>query len=166
MEKLIHEFSVGLFFWQSLIFLTLLFLLRKFAWKPILSMIKEREDEIEGALQSAEDAKKEMARLQASNEELLLKAREERDQMLKEAKEAREKFISEAKTEAKEIGDKMIAAAREQITTEKNAALAEMKSMVGDMSLEIAGKILKKNLATDESQKALVAEYLNDVKLN
>src|SRR5690606_10666329 len=114
------------------IFLSLLFLLRKFAWKPILNMIKEREEEIEGALLSAEQAKKEMAALQASNEELLVQARAERDQMLKDAKDAREMFISEAKADAKSIGEKLIAQAREQIVTEKHAALAEMKTMVGE----------------------------------
>jgi F-type H+-transporting ATPase subunit b len=166
MEKLISEFSVGLFFWQSLIFLTLLFLLVKYAWKPILNAIKEREENIENALQTAEKAKKEIEELQAKNQDLLKEAREERDQILKAAKATKDKMISEAKNQAKVEGEKLIAQARNEINTQKNAALAEMKQMVASFSIEIAEKIMRKELGEKGKQEELVKTYLEDIKLN
>lgn len=165
MEKLISEFSVGLFFWQTLIFLGLLFLLRKFAWKPIMAAVQEREDNIENALKSAEQAKKEMEELQAKNQDLLKEAREERDKMLKEAKEAKDRIVSEAKNKAKEEADKLLAQARQDIHNEKQAAVGEMKQMVATFSIEIAEKIMKEELGADKHQK-LVNSYLEDIKLN
>ena len=166
MEKLISEFSVGLFFWQSLIFLTLLFLLVKYAWKPILNAIKEREENIENALQTAEKAKKEIEELQAKNQDLLKEAREERGQILKAAKATKDKMISEAKNQAKVEGEKLIAQARNEINTQKNAALTEMKQMVASFSIEIAEKIMRKELGEKGKQEELVKTYLEDIKLN
>lgn len=166
MEKLISEFSVGLFFWQSLIFLTLLFLLVKYAWKPILNAIKEREENIENALQTAEKAKKEIEELHAKNQDLLKEAREERDQILKAAKATKDKMISEAKNQAKVEGEKLIAQARNEINTQKNAALTEMKQMVAYFSIEIAEKIMRKELGEKGKQEELVKTYLEDIKLN
>jgi len=166
MEKLINEFSVGLFFWQSLIFLTLLFLLVKYAWKPILNAIKEREENIENALSSAEKAKREIEELQAKNQDLLKEARNERDQILKTAKEAKDKIVSDAKNQAKAEGEKLISQAREEIHTQKQAALIEIKQMVASFSLEIAEKIMRKNLSEDGKQEELVKTYLEEIKLN
>ena len=165
MEKLISEFSVGLFFWQSLVFLVLLFLLRKFAWKPILSAIEEREQSIEGALKSAEEAKKEMQSLQASNEALLKEAREERDVLLAEARDTKNQIIQEAKQQAKGEAEKLMSQAREVIDTEKKAAMAEIKNQVSDLSVSIAEKILKAELSNDKKQQELVSKLLEEVKL-
>ncbi|MCI5055840.1 MAG: F0F1 ATP synthase subunit B [Flavobacteriales bacterium] len=166
MEKLINEFSVGLFFWQTLLFLLLLFLLRKYAWKPILNAVNDREKSIDDALKSAEKAKKEMEKLQAGNEALLQEARAERDLILKEAREAKEKVISESKTKAKEEADKILADARATINNEKMAALTELKNQVAGLSIEIAEKILTEELSSDDKQKALVNNLLEDVNLN
>ena len=166
MEKLLNDFSVGLFFWQTLLFVILLFLLRKFAWKPILNAVNEREDSIKEALNSAEEAKKEMANLQASNEALLNKAREERDAMLKEAREVKEKVINEAKGLANIEAEKIITSARESIQHEKLAAITELKNQVATLSIEIAEKILKQELATAEKQKSLIDTAVAEINLN
>jgi len=138
MGKVISEFSVGLFCWRSLVFLVLLFLLRKFAWKPILSAIEEREQSIEGALKSAEEAKKEMQSLQASNEALLKEAREERDVLLDEARDTKNQIIQEAKQQAKGEDEKLMSQAREDIDTEKHADMAEIKNQVSEFSVSIS----------------------------
>ncbi|MEO6883489.1 MAG: F0F1 ATP synthase subunit B [Bacteroidia bacterium] len=158
--------AFGLIFWMLLSFLIVVFLLKKFAWKPILTMIKERETFIENALSSAEKAKQEMASLQASNEKILQQARLERDQLLKEAREVKESIIAEAKMKAVKEGDKMIASARENINNEKMAAIAELKNQVAMLSMEIAEKIIKTELSSDEKQKALIKNMLQDVNLN
>ena len=131
MDKLLSEFSLGLFFWQLLLFVGLVLLLKKFAWKPILDAVNEREEGIKKALESAENAKKEMQNLSSDNEALIKEARAERDAMLKEAREIREKMISEAKEDAKEQGAKMIENAVTAIEQEKQAALAHLKKEVG-----------------------------------
>ena len=130
MEKLIGEFSIGLFFWQTLLFVLLLLLLRKYAWKPILNAVNEREEGIKRALDSAEKAKREMENLQADNEKLLKEARAERDAMLKEAREMKTRLIGEARDEAKMEADKMISQAQTAIESEKKAAMAELKNQV------------------------------------
>jgi F-type H+-transporting ATPase subunit b len=158
--------GIGLVFWTTLAFLIVLFLLGKFAWKPILSSIKEREDSIEGSLKAAENAQKEMQALQSKNEELIFEARKERDLLLKDAKDTSDKMISDAKSKSKLEGDKMIVHAREEIANEKAAALSEIKEMVSSFSIEIAEKLLRDKLATDGSQKALVSRYIDDLKLN
>ena len=166
MEKLINDFSFGLFFWQSLIFLLLIFLLRKFAWKPILDAVNEREQGIKDALLSAEAARKEMQDLTADNERIIQEARMERDALLKEAREMKEKMIADSKQEAQVQGEKMIAQAKAAIETEKNAAMAELKSQVSTLSLSIAEKLLKDELSNKEAQTKLVEKMLGDVKLN
>jgi F-type H+-transporting ATPase subunit b len=155
-----------LFFWQTIIFIGLIFLLKKFAWKPILDAVNEREDGIKNALLSAENAKKEMQNLQADNQRILQEARLERDTMLKEAREMKEKMIADSKNEAQAQGLKMIEQAKATIESEKNAAVAELKAQVSNLSLEIAEKLLKDELSNKESQVKLVEKMLGDAKLN
>ncbi|AOZ99089.1 ATP synthase subunit b [Flavobacterium palustre] len=166
MEKLINQFEFGLFFWQVLIFVGLILLLKKFAWKPILDAVNEREEGIKNALESAENARKEMQNLQADNQRILNEARAERDAMLKEAREMKEKMIADAKGEAQAQGEKMIEQAKAAINSEKNAAMAELKLQVSTLSLSIAEKLLKDELSNTEAQTKLVEKMLGDVKLN
>ncbi|WP_046746067.1 F0F1 ATP synthase subunit B [Kordia zhangzhouensis] len=166
MEKLISEFSFGLFFWQLFLFIGLVLLLWKFAWKPILEAVNGREEGIKNALASAENAKKEMQNLQADNEKLLKEARAEREAMLKEAREIKEKMIADAKEEAQVQAGKMIAQAEESIRSEKQAALAELKNQVATISVEIAEKVVHAELADKDKQLSLVDKMLNDVTLN
>jgi F-type H+-transporting ATPase subunit b len=166
MEELFGQFSLGLFIMQTILFLGLIFLLKKFAWKPILDAVNEREEGIKNALQSAEHAKKEMQNLKSDNEKLIAEARLERDAMMKEAREIKDKMINDAKTEAQVAGQKMIEQAKSSIESEKNAALAELKSQVSTLSLEIAEKLLKDELSNKEAQTKLVEKMLGDVKLN
>ena len=162
MEKLLGEFSVGLFFWQTVLFVLLVLLLKKFAWKPILNAVNEREQGIKDALDSAQKAKEEMANLQADNEKLLKEARAERDAMLKEARDIKNKMISDAKDEAKVETDKMVAQAQAAIESEKKAAIADLKNQVATLSLNIAEKVVKQNLATDDKQQELVKSLLEE----
>ncbi len=166
MEKLINDFSFGLFIWQTIIFVGLIFLLKKFAWKPILDAVNEREEGIKNALLSADNARKEMQNLQADNQRILQEARLERDAMLKEAREMKEKTIADSKNEAQIQGLKMIEQAKAAIESEKNAAMAELKAQVATLSLEIAEKLLKDELSNKESQVKLVEKMLGDAKLN
>lgn len=158
--------NFGLVVWQVVILLILIFLLKKFAWKPILDAVKARETSIEEALKSAESAKAEMTQLQAQNEELLKEAREERDAMLKEAREIKENMITEAKGTAKLEADKILSKAQEAIKAEKAAALAELKGQVAALSLEIAEKIVKQDLSNNDKQKALADSLAEDINLN
>ena len=166
MEKLINDFSFGLFIWQVLIFVGLIFLLKKFAWKPILDAVNDREEGIKSALESAENARKEMQNLQADNQRILQEARLERDNMLKEAREMKEQMVPDAKNEAQAQGQKMIDQAKAAIETEKNAAMADLKLQVSTLSLNIAEKLLKEELSNKEAQTKLVEKMLGDVKLN
>lgn len=166
MEKLINQFELGLFFWQVLIFVGLIFLLKKFAWKPILDAVNDREEGIKNALLSAENARKEMQNLQADNQRILQEARLERDNMLKDAREIKEKMIADAKNDAQAQGLKMIEQAKAAIESEKNAAMTELKLQVSNLSLSIAEKILKEELSNKEAQTKLVEKMLGDVKLN
>jgi F-type H+-transporting ATPase subunit b len=166
MEKLINDFSFGLFIWQTIIFVGLIFLLKKFAWKPILDAVNEREEGIKNALLSAGNARKEMQNLQADNQRILQEARLERDAMLKDAREIKEKMIADSKNEAQAQGLKMIEQAKAAIESEKNAALAELKLQVSTLSIEIAEKLLKEELSNKESQVKLVEKMLGDAKLN
>ncbi|UOQ97918.1 F0F1 ATP synthase subunit B [Hymenobacter sp. 5317J-9] len=158
--------ELGLIFWQLVIFLLVLFLLAKFAWKPILNSLKEREDSIESALRMADQAKIEMQQLKAGNEKLLAEARQERDRMMQEAtvmaNQHRETERARATTEANTI----IQQAREAIQQEKNAALAEVKNTAAKLSVDIAERILRRELAEPAAQTQLVDSYLKDVKLN
>jgi F-type H+-transporting ATPase subunit b len=166
MEKLIEQFSLGLFVWMLVIFIGLVFLMKKFAWKPILDAVNEREEGIRNALLSAENAKREMLNLQSSNEKLVAEARAERDEMMKEAREIRGKMINDAKSEAQSQGENMIAQAKADIQSEKNAAMAELKNQVSSLSLEIAEKVLKSELSNNDAQTKLVEKMLGDAKLN
>jgi F-type H+-transporting ATPase subunit b len=165
MEKLITEFSIGLFFWQTIIFILLIFLLKKFAWKPILDAVNEREEGIKNALLSAEKAREEMASLQSDNEETLKKARSERDSLLKEAREIKQQLIDEAKNEAKNVAKKIISQAQETIQNEKNAAIVDLKNQVASLSIDIAEKVLKEKLSDDQSQMNLVKDLVKEVTL-
>ena len=165
MEKLLEEFSIGLFFWQTLIFIALIFLLKKFAWKPILEAINEREDGIKNALESAEKARQEMASLQSDNEETLKKARAERDTLLKEAREIKQKLIDDAKNEANVEAKKIIVQAQETISSEKNAAIVDLKKQVANLSVDIAEKVLDEKLSDDKDQMKLIKELVKDVKI-
>mgnify|MGYP003602384045 FL=1 len=166
MDKLINDFSYGLFFWQAIILVILIVLLAKFAWKPILAALAAREEGISNALLAAENAKKEMQNLKADNEKLLAEARAERDLMIKEAREIKEKMIADAKSEAQAQGEKMIESAKATIESEKNAAMAELKNQVSSLSLEIAETLLKGELSNKEAQTKLVEKMLGDAKLN
>ena len=166
MDKLINDFSFGLFIWQIVIFVGLILLLKKFAWKPILDAVNEREEGIKNALEAAENAKKEMQDLQADNQRILQEARLERDSMLKEAREMKEKIVADAKNEAQAQGQKMIEQAKAAIESEKNAAMNELKLQVSTLSLSIAEKVLKDELSNKEAQTKLVEKMLGDVKLN
>lgn len=155
-----------MFVWQVLIFVGLIFLLKKFAWKPILDAVNDREEGIKNALLSAENARKEMQNLQADNQRILQEARMERDNMLKDAREIKEKMIADSKDEAQAQGLKMIEQAKAAIESEKNAAMAELKLQVSTLSLSIAEKLLKDELSNKEAQTKLVEKMLGDVKLN
>ncbi len=165
MEKLIEEFSIGLFFWQTIIFVILIFLLKKFAWSPILKAVNDREQGIKDALDSAEAAKKEMQSLQADNEKIMKEARAERDSLLKEARDLKNSMISQAKDEAKSEAQKIIESANEAILNEKNAAVSDIKKQVVSLSIEIAEKLLKEKLSDDNKQMKIVEDLIKDVKL-
>ena len=163
---LFNDFSIGLFVWQTVLFLTLLFLLRKYAWKPILNAVEEREEGIKNALEAAENAKKEMEALNADNERILREAKAERDNILKEAREIKETIISESKIQATEEADKLLASAREQINNEKLAAITELKNQVAELSIDIAEKVLKSELKDVSKQKELVNTALKEAALS
>ncbi len=158
--------DLGLLFWMLLSFGTVLFLLGKFAWKPIMDSLKEREDSIENALKAADRVKDEMASLQSKNEELLKKARDERDQMLKDAKAIKDKMISEARDKATEEANKIFSSARENIENEKMAAITELKNEIASLSIEIAEKVLTQELSDPTKQKRYIETLLKDIKLN
>ena len=166
MDKLINDFSYGLFFWQVIILGITILLLAKFAWKPILSALAAREEGISNALLAAENAKKDMQNLKADNEKLLAEARAERDLMMKEAREIKDNMIADAKLEAQAQGEKMIENAKAAIASEKNAAMADLKNQVSSLSLEIAEKLLREELSNKDAQTKLVEKMLGDAKLN
>ena len=158
--------AIGLVFWMLVTFTLLLVILKKFAWKPILSSIKEREETIENALSQAERAKEDMARLQGENLALLAEARQERDLMMREAKEIKEKIISDAKGLADEEAQKLIARANDEINKQKFAAMAELKKEVASFSVQIAEKLVAAKLEDNAAQQALIANHLSDLTNN
>jgi F-type H+-transporting ATPase subunit b len=160
------EPAIGLIFWTTITFVLLLVLLGKFAWKPILTAIKTREKGIEDALAKAESALNDMRELKSNNKRILTEARTERDNLLKEARETKDAIISEAKAKSQSEADRILSSAREQITNEKNAAVAELKNQVATLSIEIAEKILLSELSSNEKQKTLVNNLMKDVNLN
>ena len=148
--------GIGLIFWTTLFFLILLFVLGKFAWPAILTSVRARNESIKQALEAAERAKQEMAKLQADNKKILAEAKEERDLMMKEAKQIKEKLIADAKEQAGEEARKLVASARDSIQAEKKAAINDLKRQVANLSVDIAEKILKKELEDSKAQKELV----------
>lgn len=158
--------AFGLVFWMIVSFSIIMFLLKKFAWPVILGMLDEREKSIADALNAAQRAKEEMANLKSDNEKLLQEARNTRDQILKEAREAKESIISDARNKATEESDRLRRLAREEIQNEKMAAITELKNQVASLSIEIAEKVIRQQLAHEEKQKQLVNDLLRDVKLN
>jgi F-type H+-transporting ATPase subunit b len=158
--------GIGLIFWMIVSFGIVLWILKKFAWKPILNALKEREHSIEDALLSAEKTKEVMAKLKADNEAIIREAKIERDSILKEARQVKEKILQEAKEEASEEAGKIIEAARLTIKNEKVAAILDIKNQVAIFSVEIAEKILKQKLAEKENQKVLINKLLDEIKLN
>lgn len=158
--------GIGLIFWTTVVFVILVFILAKFAWKPILSMIKERENTIAEALNSAQKAKEEMQQLKADNERFMNEARADRDLILKEARDAKDAIINEAKNKAGSEAEKILIMARETINNEKLAAINELKAHVGSLAIEIAEKIMKEQLSSDEKQKSLVDNLLQEANLN
>ena len=166
METLLNDFSPGLFIMQTVIFLVLIFIMVKFAWKPIMNSLNDREEGIQNALDAAENAKLEMQNLQADNEKLLKEARAEREAMLKDARDMKNKMVEDAKGEAQAEASKLIAQAQASIESEKKAAIADLKSQVADLSLEIAEKVVKEELSNKGKQEKLVASLLGDATLN
>lgn len=164
MEILLPQ--LGLFFWSLLLFLALFFLLKKFAWKPILAAINEREEGIQDSLDQAEKVREEMKGMQADNERLLVEARAEREEMLNEARSMKDKLLAEAKTTAEEEANRIVSSAREQIKSEKMAALTEIKNQVGQLSLEIAEKVLRQELANPKAQQDVVEKLVSELHLN
>jgi F-type H+-transporting ATPase subunit b len=158
--------DLGLFVWNVIIFLLLLIILRKLAWKPILKSLNEREKGISDSLASAERIKTEMAQMKNENEALLAKAREERAQLLKEARETKDKMISEAKDMAKQEASKIIADAQAAIETQKMAAITEVKNQVGTLVVEVAEKILRRQLENKSEQENYIRQLTNEAKLN
>jgi F-type H+-transporting ATPase subunit b len=158
--------ELGLFFWTLIAFLAVFFILRKFAWKPILSMLGEREKDIADSIATAERVKSEMTELKAENEKLLMQAREERTQMLKDAKDTRDRIVNEAKELAKTEANKIIIDAQHQIQQQKMAALTEVKNEIGALAINVAEKILRKQLSANEGQEMYNKMLAEDIKLN
>jgi F-type H+-transporting ATPase subunit b len=158
--------DLGLVIWMTLTFLTVLFLLSKFAWKPILKMIGDREKAIEDALLSAERAKQEMSRLSANTELLLKEAQSERDAMIKSAKEVKEQIIAEAREKASAEAERLVSVARETINVERQKAVTEIKNQVAKLSIEIAEKLVRQELSSSEKQIALAESLVSQAKLN
>ena len=158
--------DIGLVFWNTIAFLVLLIVLGKFAWKPILKAINDREQGIEDALAKADKMKADIAAMQNENEALLAKAREERSVMIKEAKETADKMVAEAKEKARQEYDRIVADAQLAITQQKNAALTEVKNQVGTLVVEVAEKVLRRELANSAEQENYIRQLADGVKLN
>jgi F-type H+-transporting ATPase subunit b len=158
--------DIGTIFWMLLMFITVLLILRKFAWKPILNALRNREQSIEDSLRSADKAKKEMEKLKADNEKIMAEARKERDKVLKDTKKTSEKILNEAKNKAGEESKKIIKSARAQIENEKDAAITDIRNQVAELSVEIAEKILQEKLKDDKAQQELMTKLLKDIKMN
>lgn len=164
--QLVHDFQFGLFFFQAGLIILLILILKKYAWGPILNAIETREDNIKDALEAAEKARAEMDNLKSENEKMLKKAREERDGILKEARQIKENMIAEASDEAEEKADAMISKAKTAIQSEKQSAIADIKAQMSELSISIAEKVVKKELADKDDQMKLVDDMLKDVTLN
>jgi F-type H+-transporting ATPase subunit b len=156
--------AIGTVFWTTLIFFILFFLLWKFAWGPIMKAVKSREDMIRNSLDSAEKAREEMKVLQADNEAILLKAREERDKIIREARLSTERMLSEAKEKSQSEADAMVKRARELIEREKNSAIAEVKREVAGLAIEVASRVVSETLKSDAEQQKLIERYLEEIR--
>ncbi|MCF0189946.1 MAG: F0F1 ATP synthase subunit B [Marinilabiliaceae bacterium] len=156
----------GLVIWTGLTFLILLYLLGKFAWRPLLSAIKEREDSIKNAIESANKANEELKQLEATRARIQAETRQERDAVLREAQSLKNSIVEEARAAAKQEAEKIVVEARAQIEKEKADAMLEMRQQVAKLSVQIAGKILVENLASDDKQNELVEKYLNESNFN
>ena len=164
MDLIIPDF--GLLFWTGLVFCLLLFLLAKYAWKPILNAVNAREQKIQDALDLADKTRAEMQELQAENEKILKEARSERDALIKDAQEIAKKLVDEAKNKAKIEATKIVESAKVIISIEKAAALTDIKTQLASYSLSIAEKIVRGDLASDEKQKALANKLADDINMN
>ena len=164
MELLLPKF--GLFFWTLVAFLITFFLLKKFAWAPILSALNQREKGIATALESAEKVKTEMASMKAENENLLAKANEERAVLLKDARTTRDKMVSDAKEQAKTEANKIMLEAQQQIMAQKNAALTDVKNHVGKLVIEVSEKVLRRELTNKQNAESHIASLVGDIKMN
>ncbi|MEY2828918.1 MAG: synthase subunit [Bacteroidota bacterium] len=158
--------ELGLIFWTSILFILLLFILKKFAWAPILDMLKEREEGIATALQSAEKAKAEMAQLTADNQRILNEAKEEKSKILKEARDTYDKIVGEASEKAKAEAARLLAEAKRDIDNQKNAAMIEIKNQIGNLATEVAEKMIRKELKKDGEQMSYMNQLVNEIKLN
>lgn len=158
--------AIGTLFWTVVIFTLFFLILKKFAWKPVLNIVKQRDEMIKGSLASAEKARKEMLKLQSDNEAILKKAREERETILKEARDIRDKLIAEAKGKASEEAEKLIEKARTGIEREKAMALADIREQVASLSVDIASKLLGEKLKQTGEQQKLIDNYLREVDFN
>ena len=158
--------QIGLIFWTTIVFVLLLIVLKKFAWRPILDSVDERNKSIEEALKAADKAKEEMATLNADNQRILIEAKKERDLLLKEAREIKETIISEAKKNATIEADKIIISAKSQINNDKMKALVELKNQIAGLAIEMTEKILKSELSDKNKQKELIENALKSSELN
>lgn len=158
--------GIGLLFWMTLSFGLLLFVLGKYAWKPIMKAIHEREDSIEAALNSAEKAREDMLALKSDNELLLKQAKEERDAMLRDARKLKEGILEEARSKANEEGLRIIENARESIQFEKMAALTELKNQIAVLSIEIAEKVIEQELSDKAKQQQFTEKLIDKIKLS
>ncbi len=158
--------GIGTLFWSVLIFSLFFALLAKFAWKPILTAIKQRDEMIKGSLASAEMAREEMLKLQRDNEAILQKAREEREVILKEGRDVRDKLIAEAKGKATKEAEKIVEKAKAGIEMEKTKVLSEIHEQVATLSIDIASKLLGEKLSRTDEQEKLIGKYLKDINLN
>lgn len=158
--------KLGLVFWTALLFLVFAWILAKFAWKPILAALKAREEGIENSLLEAQRAREEMSNLKSQNEDLLKEARRERDQMIKEANQMRDQIVAEAKTKAAAEASKELDKAKMQIVAEKKAALAEIKNTAGTLAVDIAEKLLRKQLDDRAAQQSLAESLISEMNQN
>jgi len=158
--------GIGLMFWMIVSFGLVLFVLGKYAWKPIMKGIHQREDTIEKALEAANEAKKEMLKLKAGNEQLLRDAKDERDALMRDARKVKEAILDEARIKANEESERILENARENIQFEKMAAINELKNQIATISIEIAEKLIAKELENKEQQQRLTEKLLKDVKIN
>lgn len=158
--------SFGLFFWTALAFLVVMFLLKKFAWKPILEALHEREKNIADSIAAAEKVKSEMGQMKSEHENLLNQAREERSLLLKEAKDTKDRIINEAKEAAKEEANKIMTETRQQIEFQKNAAMIDVKNQIGSLVIEVAEKVLRKEMSNKSEQQEYISKLAGEIKLN